>query len=202
MWIYHVCVRDRSDVDVGWRAGSEPGKYSAAPQGQRNALVALAKVIARSQEIVFADVLIDLSDKAIHVIAGAVRDLQVVAAGIGGAVCHRPGMPGKQICYDRIHHPTVVGSGGRNLCRRRNSGDGGDTYGFTLTFIRDKPEGSVLLDRSAERQTKLVVLKGVPVLIVRIEKVTRIKSAVAEVLIGRTVNRVAPGSSDDVDRSA
>ena len=94
--------------------------------------------------------LVDLPDKTVNTIAGAVRDLQVVSIGIGGLVWRRPWMPGEQICDYRVHHSAIVGDRRVELRIRGNASKCGNAHCFALTFIRGKPERSIFLDRSAE----------------------------------------------------
>src|SRR6185369_8081107 len=81
-----------NQLDTRGYRGVIAGKQAAAGQGERETLIAVTEVVAAGQQIILADVLIELDDGAVYTIRKWRSDAGVVAAvvvaihaGIGGS---------------------------------------------------------------------------------------------------------------------
>ena len=68
-------------MDACGRNRIEAGKQTAADQREREALVAIAIIVAARKQVVFAEVVINLGDHAVHAIPERSASREVRAAG-------------------------------------------------------------------------------------------------------------------------
>ena len=134
-------------------------------------------------------------------IKGVVGDLQIISVVIRGTIWRRPRISCQQPGNHRVYS-LVVGNGSIDLRRGWHTPERRNSYCFSLSLIRNKPEGPILLDWPTKRETKLVVVKNVLCLVFGVEEIASIKLVVAKIFIRRAVNAVGARLGNDVHSGA
>src|SRR5262249_48088874 len=129
---------------------------SAADQCEREALIAVADVIAAGEEIVGIEAVVDFDDGAVDAVRerrgqGNVAAAGVIAIGRAGTGIgpDQIGL-GKQIGDDRIDRASIGGNGVSDIGGRWNTGSGSFGTFFAHAFVVHEKEGLVLYDRAAQ----------------------------------------------------
>src|SRR5713226_10721804 len=151
------------------------GQNVTGEKRQRKRLIAGAVKIAAGKLVVFIERMIDLPDEAVHVIQRPGRDKDVRPARVvkqrQRSIWRRPRVARQQSGNDGIGWTAER----RDFTRIRNARSGIQTDALPLTFISEVEEGSIALDRTAERATKLIVSKCGLDIWLGIENVARVE---------------------------
>src|SRR5207302_420260 len=157
---------------VRGRDGIESGQQPASHQRKREALVAVAVIVAAGDGRAI-QLLVELGDHAVDPVVGFV----------GGCdrSCRRtrPWMPRQQVRDHGINYAAVVGDRLIDIRLGWYGDHSWNAQAFALPFVRDKEKGLVGYDRAPDRAAELVVVKDVLRLPDGIEKVARIQRVIA-----------------------
>ena len=149
-------VGNRNELHARGSGGVVARHESTADQRQREALRAVADVIAAGQQVIGVEVVIDFHDSAVDAIGkrcgqrnvrgdGGLAVIPVAQAGTA-QIGSRPGILRQKIGDYRIDDAAVVGRGSGDVLGGRDAGGAGFRAFFTHGFIIDKEESLIALD--------------------------------------------------------
>src|SRR6266404_2143824 len=178
-------VRKRNELYARGCDGVEARELPAGcGQGQGKGLRAVAEEVSAGQNVILAEVVVNLGNNAAQVVRGRgnYRSVRARTAGDrGGDVRRRPRMPRQQALNHGIR--CVAGTEGTVSRRPRwHTGERHHPHPFALPFVINEKERLILRDGTAQRAAKLVVVKARLWLTDRVEIIAGIQGIIPEIL--------------------